>query len=69
MSFVSFLQERGVTNVRLTKSGRADRRNKNMAKLEDEWFNLSIKSLGRKKFVVKSKCELTLCCRVIQGFK
>ena len=43
MSFVSFLQKRGVTNARLTKSGRADRRNKNMAKLEDEWFNLSIK--------------------------
>lgn len=43
MSFVSFLQERGVTDARLTKTGRADRRNKKMAKLEDEWFNLSIK--------------------------
>ena len=43
MSFASFLEERGVTNARLTKSGRADRRNKKIAKLEDEWFNLAIK--------------------------
>jgi hypothetical protein len=43
MSFASFLEERGVENPRLTKTGRADRRNKRMMQLEDEWFNLSIK--------------------------
>ena len=43
MSFASFLEERGITNARLTNSGRADRRNKKMAKLEEECFNLTIK--------------------------
>ena len=43
MSFANFLEERGITNARLTNSGRADRRNKKMAKLEEEWFNLTIK--------------------------
>ena len=43
MSFQAFLEERGVTEFRLTKSGRVDRRNKKLAKLEEEWFNLTIK--------------------------
>ncbi len=63
MSFASFLEERGITNARLTKSGRADRRNKNMAKLEDEWFNLTIKgesSSAPKKSETCPVCYETL---------
>ena len=43
MSFASFLDQCGVVNPRLTKTGRADRRIKEMVKLEDEWFNLAVK--------------------------
>ena len=42
-SFTDFLRVRGIMQPRITKSGRADRRSKLMAKLEDEWFNLTIK--------------------------
>ena len=58
MSFATFLEQRGITDARLTKTGRADRRNKNLAKLEDEWFNLSIKGESSAAPNDQEKCPV-----------
>mgnify|MGYP001227403294 CR=1 FL=1 len=63
MSFASFLEERGVENPRLTKTGRADRRNKRMMQLEDEWFNLSIK--GEPSAIPEQQDTCPVCYEVL----
>lgn len=63
MSFANFLEQRGITNARLTKTGRADRRNKNMVKLEDEWFNMSIK--GESSSATKEQETCPVCYDVL----
>ena len=60
MSSSFFLEQRGVVNARLTNSGRADRRFKNMKKLEEEWFNLSIK--GEPQFNAPLKEDTCPVC-------
>jgi hypothetical protein len=58
MSFATFLEQRGITDARLTKSGRADRRNKMSVKLEDEWFNLSIKGESSAPATYQETCPV-----------
>ena len=63
MSFASFLEQRGITNARLTKTGRADRRNKKMATLEEEWFNLTVK--GESSSAIKEEETCPVCYDVL----
>lgn len=60
-SFASFLEQRGVVNPRLTHSGRADRRFKDMKKLEDEWFNLTIKCEPQINALPKNEEACPVC--------
>ncbi len=63
MSFASFLESRGILTPRLTKSGRADRRYKRMAALEEEWFNITIK--GEKVVPSPSEDKCPVCYDVL----